>query len=56
MSLHAKYLVCRSNGVTCGQCKDKDEKTTKKALKGPKNVKNENFEKGKKLCSHNHKE
>ena len=48
MSLHAKHCVCRSNGVACGQYKDKEEKTPKKTLKGPKNVKNENFEKRKK--------
>ena len=48
MSLHAKNCVCRSNGVACGQYKDKEEKTPKKTLKGPKNVKNENFEKRKK--------
>ena len=46
MSLHAKNCVCRSNGLACGQYKDKEEKTPKKALKGPKNVKNENFENG----------
>ena len=33
----------RSNGVACGQYKDKEENTSKK--NGPKNVKNENFEK-----------
>ena len=48
MTLHTKNCVCRSNGVTCGQYKDKEEKTPKKTLKGPKNVKNENFEKRKK--------
>ena len=48
MSLHAKNCVCRSNGLACGQYKDKEEKTPKKTLKGPKNVKNENFEKRKK--------
>ena len=48
MSLHAKNCVCRSNGLACGQFKDKEEKTPKKNLKGPKNVKNENFEKRKK--------
>ena len=48
MSLHAKNCVCRSNGLACGQYKDKEEKTPKKPLKGPKNVKNENFEKRKK--------
>ena len=48
MSLHAKNGVCRSNGLACDQCKDKEEKTQKKTLKGPKNVKNENFEKRKK--------
>ena len=45
MSLHAKNCVCRSNGLACGQYKDKEEKTPKKTLKGPENVKNENFEK-----------
>ena len=48
MSLHAKNCVCRSNGLACGQYKDKEEKTPKFFLKGPKNVKNENFEKRKK--------
>ena len=48
MSLHAKYCVCRSNGVACGQYKDKEEKTPKKVKKGTKNVKNENFGKRKK--------
>ena len=47
MNLHAKNFVCRSNGLACGQYKDKEEKTQKKALNGPKNVKNENFEKRK---------
>ena len=35
LSLHAKNDVCRSNGVTCGQCKDKEEKghkTTKNKI------------------------
>ena len=27
MGLHAKNCVCRSNGVTCGQYKDTEEKT-----------------------------
>ena len=49
MSLHAKNCACRSNGVACGQYKDKEEKTLKKVKKGHKNVKNENFEKRKKL-------
>ena len=40
MTLHTKNGFCRSNGVTCGQYKDKEEKT-KKAL----NIKKENFEK-----------
>ena len=48
MSLYANNCVCRSNGVACGQYKDKEEKTSKKVKKGPKNVKNENFEKRKK--------
>ena len=48
MSLHAKNCVCRSNGVACGQYKDKEEKTLKKVKKGHKNVKNENFKKRKK--------
>ena len=48
MSLHAKNCVCRSNGLACGQYKDKEEKTQKKTLKCPKSVKNENFEKRKK--------
>jgi len=52
MSLHAKNCVCRLNGVACGQYKDKEEKTPKTFLKGPKNVKNVNFEKRKKLFSH----
>ena len=57
MSLHAKNCVCRSNGLACGQYKDKEEKTPKKTLKGPKNVKNENFEKRKKnFFSHSPKE
>jgi len=57
MSLHAKNCVCRSNGVACGQYKDKEEKTLKKVKKGHKNVKNENFEKRKKnLFSHSPKE
>ena len=45
MSLHAKNCACRSNGVACGQYKDKEEKTLKKMKKGHKNVKNENFKK-----------
>ena len=49
MSPHAKSCVCRSNGLACGQYKDKEEKTPKKPLKGPKNVKNENFKKRKKV-------
>ena len=40
MSLHAKNCVCRSNGLACGQYKDKEEKTPKKTLKDPKIVKN----------------
>jgi len=48
MSLHAKNFVCRSNRLACGQYKDKEEKTPNKKLKGPKIVKNENFEKRKK--------
>ena len=48
LSLHAKNFVCTSIGVSCGQYKDKEEKTLKKTKKGPKNVKNENFEKQKK--------
>ena len=57
MSLHAKNCVCRSNGLACVQYKYKEEKTPKKTLKGPKNVKNENFEKRKKkLFSHSLKE
>ena len=47
MSLHAKNCACKSNGVACGQYKDKEEKTLKKVKKGHKNVKNENFEKRK---------
>ena len=35
------------NGLACDQYKDKEEKNPKKPLKGPKNVKNENFEKRK---------
>ena len=35
MSLQAKNCVCRSNGLACGQYKDKEEKTPKKTLKGP---------------------
>ena len=30
MSLHAKNFVCRSNGVACGQYKDKEEKNSEK--------------------------
>ena len=30
MILHAKNCVCRSNGLACGQYKDKEEKTPKK--------------------------
>ena len=30
MSLHAKNCVCRSNGVACGQYKDKEEKNSEK--------------------------
>ena len=41
MTLHANIFVCRSNGLTCGQYKNKEEKT-------PKNIKNENFKKLKK--------
>ena len=48
LSLHAKKFDCTSIGVSCGQYKDKEEKTLKKTKKGPKNVKNENFEKRKK--------
>ena len=48
LSLHAKNFDCTSIGVSCGQYKDKEEKTLKKTKKGPKNVKNENFEKRKK--------
>ena len=48
LSLHAKNVDCTSIGVSCGQYKDKEEKTLKKTKKGPKNVKNENFEKRKK--------
>ena len=55
MSLHAKYCVCRSNGVACGQYKDKEEKTLKKVKKGHKNVKK--FRKTEKnLFSHSPKE
>ena len=53
MSLHAKNCACRSNGVACGQYKDKEEKTLKKKSKGLKNFKNEHFEK---LLSHSPKE
>ena len=49
MSLHAKNCVCRSNRLACGQYKDKEEKTPKKTLKGPKNVKNENCKKTEKI-------
>ena len=49
MSLHAKNCVCRSNGLACGQYKDKEEKTPKKTLKGPKNVKKWKFRKTEKL-------
>ena len=45
MTLHAKNCVCRSNGVTVANTKTKRKKLWKKTLKGPKNVKNENFEK-----------
>ena len=54
MSLHAKNCVCRSNAVVCGQYKDEEEKNPKKTLKGPKNVKHENFEKRKKTFSKEH--
>ena len=30
MSLHAKNCACRSNGVACGQYKDKEEKNSEK--------------------------
>ena len=43
MSIHAKNCVCRSNGLACGQYKE--EKTPKKTLKSPKNVKSGNFKK-----------
>ena len=32
MTLHANNFVCRSNGVICGQYKDKEGKTLKKRL------------------------
>ena len=38
-SLHAKNVVCRSNGVSCGQYKDKEGKTLKKVKKCPKTSK-----------------
>ena len=43
-SLNAKIVVCRSNGVTCGEYKDKEENTQKLFFQCSKNVKNENFE------------
>ena len=52
LSLCAKPFDYRSIGVTCGQYKDKEEKTLKKTKKDPKNVKNENFEKQKKSFFH----
>ena len=55
MTLNAKNFVCRSNGVTCGQYKDKEGKTLKKTFKGPKNVKNLKFRKNKKAFSHSYK-
>ena len=41
LSLNANNCVCRLDGVTCGQYKDKEEKTSQK---DPKNVKGEHFE------------
>jgi len=38
-SLHANNFVYRSNGLKCGQYKDKEEKTLKKSEKGPKTPK-----------------
>ena len=45
LSLHAKNFDCTSIGVSCGQYKDKEEKTRKKTKKGSKNVTNDNFKK-----------
>ena len=51
MSLYAKNCVCRSNVVANTKTK------RKQTLKGPKNVKNRNFEKQKKtFFSHSPKE
>ena len=35
MSLHARNCVCRSNGVTSGQYRDKEEKHSEKGEKRP---------------------
>ena len=35
MTLYANHFVCRSNGVTCGQYKDKEDKTMEKSEKMP---------------------
>ena len=48
LSLHAKKYDCTSNGLSCGQYKDKEENNREQTKKGPKNVKNKNFEKRKK--------
>ena len=32
MSLHAKNCVCRSNGLACGQYKDKEGKNNQKSI------------------------
>ena len=45
-SLHAKNVVCRSNGVTRGKYKDKEDKCLK-SEKCTKNVKNKNLGKRK---------
>ena len=38
LSLHAKKYGCRSNGVACGQYKDKEQKNNQLSKKGPKNA------------------
>ena len=46
-SLHAKNVVCRSNGVIRGKYEDKEDNILKKSEKCPKYVKNKNFGKRK---------
>ena len=38
LNLHAKKQDYMSNGVTCGQYKDKERKNDQKNVNGPKNV------------------